>query len=69
MKYKDEDDTVKSHLHLLALQEGVYLKLGRANTFRRIVAKDRQLPNKSYARAWDIVDAENYQTFVSELRR
>ena len=31
--------------------------------------KDRSLPNKSYGRAWDILESrENYQTFVSELR-
>jgi hypothetical protein len=70
MKYRDEDDTVKSHLHLLALQESVYLKLGRSDTLHRIVAKDRDLPNKSYGRAWDIVDSrENRQDILSELRR
>jgi len=69
-KYKDEDETVKSHLHLLALQEGVYLKLGRADSLRRIIAKDRELPNKSYARAWDIIDiGGDYESFLSELRR
>jgi hypothetical protein len=70
MKYKDEDDTVKTHLHLLALQQGVYLKLGRADTLERMIAKDRELLNRSYARAWDILESrENYQSFISELRR
>src|SRR5262249_16794525 len=64
-KYGAEDETVKSHLHLLALQEGVYLKLGRADTLHRIVEKDRDLPNKSYSRAWDIVDSETYQAFLA----
>jgi hypothetical protein len=70
MKYEDEDDTVKSHLHLLALQQNVYLKLGRGDTLRRIIAKDRELPNKSYGRAWDILESrEKYQSFISELRQ
>jgi hypothetical protein len=69
LKYRDEDETVKAHLHLLALQEGVYLKLGRIQTLRRVIAKDRDLPNKSYGRAWDIVDSEKYESFISELHR
>lgn len=68
LKYKSEDETVKAHLHLLALQEAVYLKLGRDSILRQIVEKDRSLPNKSYARAWDIVNnQEKYQSFVAEL--
>jgi len=42
----------------------------REDTLRRTIEKDRSLPNKSYGRAWDILESrENYQTFVSELRR
>jgi len=33
------------------------------------VAKDRELPNGSYGRAWDVVVAEGYAAFVSELKR
>jgi hypothetical protein len=40
LKYKDEEGTVASHIHLLALQKAVYLKLGRADTFKRVVQKD-----------------------------
>jgi len=68
-KYRAEDETVKAHLHLLALQEGVYRTLGRIETLQRVIATDRDLPNKSYGRAWDIVDSEKYESFISELRR
>jgi hypothetical protein len=68
-KYKGESDTVKAHLHLLALQKGVYLKLGRVATLQRVTEKDQELPNRAYARAWEIVNSsENYQSFISELR-
>ena len=70
LKYGDEDDTVRAHLHLLALQKAVYLKLGREATLQRVIEKDRELPNKSYTRAWEIVNSrENYQSFLAELRR
>jgi hypothetical protein len=70
LKYKSEDETVTSHLHLLALQKAVYLKLGRADTLKRVVEKDQALPNKSYTRAWEIIDhRESYKSFVEELRQ
>ena len=69
VKYSDQDDTVKAHLHLLALEKGVYLRLGRGPTLQRVIEKDRELPNKAYARTWEIVNSrENYQSFLSELR-
>lgn len=69
LKYKGEDGTVKDHLHLLALQKAVYLKLGRLPTLQRVIEKDQELPNKAYTRAWEIVNSrENYQSFLAELR-
>lgn len=66
----NEDETVRSHLHLLALQKAVYLKLGLADTLTRVIEKDHALPNKSYGRTWDIVnDGQNYSAFVDELKQ
>ena len=65
-----EDETVRSHLHLLALQKAVYLKLGLADTLQRVVEKDHALPNKSYGRAWDIVnDGQTGAALVDELKQ
>lgn len=65
-----EDDTVRSHLHLLALQKAVYLRLHLRETLERVMAKDRALPNKSYGRAWDIVeDGQRESALIDELRR
>jgi hypothetical protein len=70
LKYEKEDETVRGHLHLLALQKAVYLKRGHAETLQRVLAKDKSLPNKSYARAWEIVnEGDNYISFVNELRQ
>ena len=70
LKYEHEDETVKFHLHLFALQKAVYLKLGREDTLKRVVQKDQALPNKSYKRAWEIVnDLDNYSAFIRELHQ
>jgi hypothetical protein len=69
LKYNDEDNTVKAHLHLLALQKAVYLKLGRLPTLQRVIEKDQELPNRAYTRAWEILNSrEIYQSFLAELR-
>jgi hypothetical protein len=69
-KYRAEDETVRSHLHLFGLQKAVYLTLRLSDTLRRVIAKDDALPNQSYRRTWEIVDdLENAQAFVAELRK
>ena len=67
-KHASEDETVKSHLHLLALMNAAYLKIGEADILTRVIAKDKDLPNPAYGRAWDIIRAEGYPAFVSELK-
>jgi hypothetical protein len=69
LKYRGEDYTVKGHLHLLALEKAVYLKLGRGDSLQRSINTAKSLPNKSYARAWDIVDQGDYASFVQELQK
>jgi hypothetical protein len=69
-KYSAEDETVRAHLHLFALQKAVYLDLKKAETLQAVIAKDKSLPNKSNARAWEIVnEIEDYRAFLEELRK
>jgi len=69
-RYKSEEPLVKNHLHLMALMQLVYLKLGRAEQLQQIIEKDRALGNPGYARAWQIVhDLEGYDAFVHELKQ
>jgi hypothetical protein len=64
-----EDDTVQSHLHLFAVQKAVYLRLGLRDTLERVIVKDRQLPNKSYGRTWDMLDdGGTYSALIGELK-
>jgi hypothetical protein len=68
-KYSGEPLVVLTHLHLTALMKGVYLKLGRADQLREIVARDSAAEDPAYRRAWQIVnDIEGHEAFVSELR-
>jgi hypothetical protein len=68
-KYASEPLVVLTHLHLLALMKQVYLKLGRADQLREIVARDSASEDTAYRRAWQIVnDIEGHEAFVSELK-
>lgn len=68
-KYSEEEGSVRSHLHLLALLKKTYLKLGRTEELAEIVARDTKI-GPVYARAWEIVnDVEGHEAFVNELRR
>jgi hypothetical protein len=69
-RYKSEEPVVKSHLHLMAVMKMVYLKLGREEQLQQIIAKDRDIGNPGYGRAWQIVNGmEGHDTFVHELRQ
>ena len=68
-KYADEDPVVLSHLHVMALQKFVLLKMGRVEELKHVAAGYRASKNPAYQRAWEIVDqVEDYQAFVKELK-
>jgi hypothetical protein len=68
-KYADEDPVVLSHLHVMALQKFVLLKMGRVEELKHVAAGYRASKNLAYKRAWEIVDqVEDYQAFVKELK-
>jgi hypothetical protein len=68
-KYSGEALVVLTHLHLAALMKRVYLKLGRADPLREIVARDSASEEPASRRAWEIVnDIEGHEAFVKELR-
>ena len=66
-KYANESFTVRQHLYLFSIMKAVYLKLDQKKTLNEIIKKDRSLPNKEYAKAWDIVNKIGYQKFVRSL--
>jgi hypothetical protein len=69
--YATEPARVRDHLHLLALEKAVLLRLGDTIALKDDVDIHSQLPADDYKRAWGIVNATNteYLRFVEELRQ
>ena len=70
-QYNSEPERTKDHLHLLALQKAVLLRLNEEASLKNVISIDSQLPGGYYKRAWDIIDAKNdeYLKYVAEISR
>lgn len=68
-KHAAESERVRGHLHLLALQKAVFLKLNESEALKEVIAIDSALPGGHYKRAWEIVNATDgeYLKYVAEL--
>jgi hypothetical protein len=66
-----EDERVRDHLHLLALQKAVLLKLNEPDALKEVIAVDSALPGGYYKRAWELVNAidREYLKYVAELSK
>jgi hypothetical protein len=70
-EHATEDERVCDHLHLLALQKAVLLKLNEPDALKEVIAVDSVLPGGYYKRAWEIVNATDteYLKYVAELSK
>jgi hypothetical protein len=70
-EHATEDERVRDHLHLLALQKAVLLKLGEPDALKEVIAVDSALPGGYYKRAWELVNAtdKEYLKYVAELSK
>jgi hypothetical protein len=68
-EHATEDERVRDHLHLLALQKAVLLRLNEPDALKEVIAVDSVLPGGYYKRAWELVNATNteYLKYVAEL--
>jgi hypothetical protein len=66
-----EDERVRDHLHLLALQKAVLLKLDERDALKDLIAVDSVLPGGYYKRGWELVNAtdDEYLKYVAELSK
>jgi len=66
-----ENERVRDHLHLLALQKAVLLKLNEPDALKEVIAVDGALPGGYYKRAWELINAtdKEYLKYVAELLR
>ncbi|HEX5733984.1 MAG TPA: hypothetical protein VF131_14210 [Blastocatellia bacterium] len=69
-KYAKEPPVVLSHLHVMAIEKFVLLKLGRTEELKYLDYQYRNNPPPSfYKRAWEIVnDIEGYESFIKEMK-
>jgi len=68
-KYQNEAATTKYHLHVMAIEKMVLLKLQRPEQLAILDYGYRNGPDPAYRRAWEIVnDVEGHQPFIAELK-
>ena len=65
-KYRDEVPSVRSHLHLMAIQKFVYLKLQRPDLVEMLDRLYIRMGG-TYGRAWEIVQIEGHEAFIREF--
>ncbi len=66
-----ENERVRDHLHLLALQKAVLLRVNEPDALKEVIAVDSMLPGGYYKRAWELVNATDteYLKYVGELSK
>ncbi|MBK8185775.1 MAG: hypothetical protein IPK77_00085 [Cellvibrio sp.] len=69
--HSNEPERTRDHLHLLALQKAVLLKLNAIDELADVIRIDSQLPGGYYKRAWEIINATDteYLKYVAEFSR
>jgi hypothetical protein len=68
-KYASEPPVVLNHLHEMALEKMILVKLNRTELLNWVDNRYRNLFPPVYKRAWEIVnDIEGYEAFIDELK-
>ena len=69
-KYRElgENEAVLSELHLLAVQKYIYIWKGNQQLLDQVVQEAKNT-NSNRARAWQILENEDFRVFVNELKR
>jgi hypothetical protein len=66
-KYSQERDHVRSHIHLMAIQKMVYLRLNRLDMLGMIDKFYTQVATTDYKQAWKIInDLEGYENVIHD---
>jgi len=69
-KYKAEPPLVLNHLHVMALEKMVLLKLEKTEELKLLTVDYEPVLPPEYKRAWEIVDKiEGHRPFVAELKQ
>lgn len=69
-KYADESPVCLSHLHVMALEKLVLVKLGKTEDLKLLASEYQNSLSAPYKRAWTIVnDIEGHEVFIQELKQ
>jgi len=66
-KYENEPPSVLNHLHVMALEKFVLLKLGKTAELAYL-EQEYKTDTGAYRRAWEIVGEEGWEVFLRELK-
>ena len=66
-KYSSETPVVVNHLHVMALEKFVLIRLGDESELE-LLDKEYRTEHGAYTRAWEIVNSEGYDRFIQELK-
>lgn len=67
-KYHNENIHVLSHIHLMAIEKMVYLKINRPDIAAYIANSYCNFCSPEYRRSWEIVnDVEGYETIIQDV--
>ena len=67
-KYAKEHQYVRDHIHLMALQKMIYLKINRGDILSMLDESYRKNSPIQYRRAWEIVnDIEGYEKIIQDI--
>ena len=68
-KYANELSDTREHIHLMALQKMVYLRLNRSDMVAMLDESYRKFASPAYKRAWEIVnDIEGYEAVIQDIK-
>ena len=67
-RHRSETQVVRNHLHLFALEELVYTRLGRRAEYEAVRSRVLERGDPELQRAYRIVMAEGAEALVAELR-
>jgi hypothetical protein len=67
-KYASEPLQTVNHLHVLALEKLVLVKLEQSEKLREVDEFYRMRATGAYRRAWEIVNKESHESFVREMK-
>jgi len=67
-KYCNEDDSVRAHIHVMAIEKMAYTKISRPDILASLNSEYCNFSTQVYRRAWKIVnEIESYEAILQDI--